>query len=78
MAIHRTTIDVRGATCPGGGALWVLLSHVRDVPRGGSLEVRTDDYMAAADIPAWAMRHNWGVEVEPLLNGSAFFVRRPS
>ncbi len=78
MAVHERTVDVRGATCPGGGALWALLSHVRDIPRGGSLELRTDDHMAHTDIPSWANRNDWSVEVRPLGEGSAFFVKRPS
>jgi TusA-related sulfurtransferase len=77
MAANRT-IDVRGATCPGGGAQWALLSHFREVPKGGSLELRTDDYMAPLDIPAWVIRHAWTVEVRGLPQGRAFLVRRPA
>ena len=78
MATTKTTIDVRGAACQGGGALWALLSHFREIPKGGSLELRTDDYMAPLDIPAWVIRHAWSVTVRGLPRGRAFLIRRPA
>ena len=71
------TFDVRRATCPGGGALWALLSHVREVPSGGSIELLTDDYLAPTDLPEWTARVGWSLTTRPVTGGQAFEVRKP-
>jgi len=73
----RKTLDVRKATCPGGGALWSLLSHTREIPRGGSLEFLTDDYQASSDIPVWAARGAWTLATREVQGGCSFVVARP-
>lgn len=75
MAIK--SFDVRGSTCPGGGALWALLSHTREVPRGESIELLTDDYLAPADIPEWGARVGWTVTGQDIAHGYRFEVGRP-
>lgn len=71
-------IDVRKSTCPGGGALWSLLSHVRDLPAGDSIELLTDDYMAAGDIPAWVHKRDWKVSRHQRAGYTRFLIQRPS
>jgi TusA-related sulfurtransferase len=70
-------LDVRKSTCPGGGALWSLLSHVRDLPAGDTIELLTDDYMAGADIPAWVHRRHWTVTRQQRDGYVKFAIRRP-
>lgn len=71
-------LDIRAATCKGGGALWAFLSHVREVPRGGTLELLTDDPIAPRDIPEWASWEGWTVDVAERLRGfDRFVLRRP-
>jgi TusA-related sulfurtransferase len=70
-------IDVRKSTCQGGGALWSLLSHVRDLPPGDSIEVLTDDYMAGIDIPAWVKRRRWKVARRQRNGYMTFVIERP-
>jgi TusA-related sulfurtransferase len=77
LPMINQTLDVRGATCPGGGALWALLSHVREVPNGGSIELLTDDYLAPTDLPEWTAKVGWSLTVRPVTGGRAFEVARP-
>lgn len=70
--------DVRKATCPGGGAVWAFLSHVRDLEPGGSFELITDDPLAGQDIPAWTSRVRWPLLETPATDGALrFVVARP-
>ena len=71
-------LDVRKSTCPGGGALWSLLSHVRDLPPGDTIELLTDDYMAESDIPAWVKRWQWKVKRQTRDGYVKFEIQRPS
>ena len=71
-------IDVRRSTCPGGGALWSLLSHVRELPAGDSIEILTDDYLAGMDIPAYVRKRNWHVTREKRRGYARFVVERPA
>ena len=58
QAMAIKSFDVRGSTCPGGGALWALLSHTRDVPRGESIEPLTDDFLV---LQRWLLtKRTWG------------------
>lgn len=70
-------LDVRKSACQGGGALWSLLSHVRDLPSGDSIEIYTDDYMASADIPAWVKKRNWTVTRHQRDGYVKFMIERP-
>jgi TusA-related sulfurtransferase len=70
-------LDVRKSTCPGGGGLWALLSHVRDLPPGDTIEILTDDYMAGADIPAWVAKRNWKVKRQRRDGYLKFMIERP-
>lgn len=70
-------LDVRNSTCPGGGAIWALLSHVRDLPTGDSIELLTDDYMAETDIPAWLNRRGWQVKSQHRDGYTKFTIQRP-
>ncbi len=70
-------IDVRKSTCQGGGALWSLLSHVRDLPPGDSIELLTDDSMAEGDIPAWVHKRHWKVARRQLKGYARFVIERP-
>ena len=71
-------IDIRRSTCPGGGALWALLSHVRELPAGDSIEILTDDYMADTDIPAYVGRRGWVVTRERRRGYLSYVVDRPA
>jgi len=77
QAMTIKSFDVRGSTCPGGGALWALLSHTRDVPKGESIELITDDFLAPRDIPEWGARVGWTVTGEDIPDGYRFAVGRP-
>jgi TusA-related sulfurtransferase len=70
-------IDIRKSTCPGGGALWSLLSHVRDLPPGDSIEVLTDDNLADSDIPAWVKKRRWNVARRQRAGYATFVIERP-
>lgn len=70
-------IDVRKSTCQGGGALWSLLSHVRDLPPGDFIELLTDDSMAADDIPAWVHKRHWNVTRRQRGGYARFTIERP-
>jgi TusA-related sulfurtransferase len=70
-------IDVRNSTCPGGGAIWSLLSHVRDLAPGDSIEILTDDYSAGTDIPSYVRRRNWTVSRQQRHGYTRFVVGRP-
>ncbi len=59
--MEKRTLDIRSSTCRGGGALWAFLSHVREIPRGGVLEIWTDDPLARTDLPEWASYEGWRV-----------------
>ncbi len=71
-------LDVRKSTCQGGGALWSLLSHVRDLPPGDTIELFTDDYMAESDIPAWVKRRQWKVKQQLRDGYVRFDIQRPA
>jgi DNA-binding transcriptional ArsR family regulator len=77
-AAQTAMYDVRRATCQGGGGLWALLSHVRDLRNGGSLEVMTDDPLAETDIPAWTQKMGWKVAQLPVDYGQLFVAQRPA
>lgn len=70
-------LDVRNSTCPGGGAIWALLSHVRDLPPGDSIELFTDDSMADLDVPAWVMKRHWNVRRQHRRGYTRFLIERP-
>jgi len=70
-------LDIRKSTCPGGGAIWSLLSHVRDLPPGDSIEVLTDDDLADTDIPAWVKRRRWQVSRSQRDGYAKFVIERP-
>ena len=76
--MERRQLDIRSSTCRGGGALWAFLSHVREIPRGGVLEVITDDEQALSDHPEWADHEGWRV-VEQHTEGRdlTFALKRP-
>lgn len=71
------TIDLRNSTCRGGGAIWALLSHVRDLPPGDSIEILTDDYSAGTDIPSYVRRRHWTVARQQRRGYIKFVVGRP-
>lgn len=75
--MNEKTVDVRKATCPGGGGLWAFLGHVRQIRPGGVLRLLTDDELAAGDIPAWTSRMGWALTVERIAGGLAFVASRP-
>ncbi len=77
MVMAGKTLDVRKSTCPGGGALWSLLSHTREIRSGESLELLTDDYLAPSDILAWADTVGWTVTAHQIPGGWSFRVARP-
>lgn len=70
-------LDVRRSTCPGGGALWSLLSHVRELPAGDTIELLTDDYMANTDIPGWVTKRHWKVSRVSRDGYLKFTIERP-
>ena len=70
-------LDIRRSTCPGGGALWSMLSHVRDLPPGDTMEILTDDYMADADIPAWVKKRHWKLTSQKRDGYFKFLIERP-
>lgn len=70
-------LDVRKSTCQGGGAMWSLLSHIRDLPAGDTIELYTDDYMAEADIPAWVQKRQWNVKRQQRDGFVKFMIERP-
>ena len=74
----KNSYDVRKATCQGGGGLWAFLSHVRDVRRGESLELTTDDVLATADIPAWTQKIGWKLERGAADGAETFIAQRPA
>ncbi|MBI2325499.1 MAG: sulfurtransferase TusA family protein [Chloroflexi bacterium] len=76
--MERRLLDIRSSTCRGGGALWAFLSHVREIPRGGVLELLTDDEQARTDLPEWARHEGWRI-VEQRSDGSdmSFALQRP-
>ena len=47
----RTTIDARGAFCPG--PLMELIANLKLVEIGDEIEVLSTDKGSAMDIPAW-------------------------
>ncbi len=72
-------LDIRSATCKGGGCLWAFLSHVREIPPGGALELLTDDPIAGQDIPEWVKWEGWSLLAHENLEGyTRFVVRRPA
>ena len=77
IKVRYLKLDVRKSTCPGGGALWSLLSHVRDLPPGDAIEIFTDDYMASADIPAWVRKRQWTVTRHRQDGYVKFVIERP-
>lgn len=70
-------LDIRKSTCPGGGAIWSLLSHVRDLPEGDAIELFTDDYMASTDIPDWVKKRHWRVTRRQRDGFVKFLIERP-
>ena len=71
-------LDIRSSTCKGGGCLWAFLSHVREIPPGGAIELLTDDPIAHKDIADWAEWEGWSLVTHENLEGYArFVVRRP-
>jgi TusA-related sulfurtransferase len=77
---HQLTylkLDIRKTSCQGGGAIWTLLSHVRDLPPGDKIEIFTDDYMASADIPAWIEKRHWKVTHRQQDGYVKFTIQRP-
>lgn len=76
--MQRMSLDIRKSTCPGGGAIWSLLSHTRDLSPGESIGLLTDDYLAAQDIPEWATRVGWTVTTQQQPDGCQFEVGRPA
>lgn len=48
---ERTTIDVRGAFCPG--PLMELIANLKLIELGDEVEVLSTDKGSAMDIPAW-------------------------
>ena len=77
IKVRYLKLDVRKSTCQGGGALWSLLSHVRDLPPGDAIEIFTDDYMASADIPAWVKKRHWKVTRQQRDGYVKFMIERP-
>ena len=70
-------LDIRKSTCQGGGAIWSMLSHVRDLPPGDTMEILTDDYTAGADIPAWVKKRHWRVTSHERDGYFKFLIERP-
>ena len=70
-------LDIRNSTCPGAPAIWALLSHVRDLPPGDSIELFTDDSMAEIDVPAWVKKRNWNVRRQHRRGYLRFLIERP-
>jgi len=77
IKLRYLKLDVRKSTCQGGGALWSLLSHVRDLPPGDAIEIFTDDYMASTDIPAWVKKRHWKVTRHQRDGYAKFMIERP-
>lgn len=76
--MSTSVLDIRSATCPGGGSLWAFLSHIREIPPGGTMEVLTDDPLARTDLPEWAEWEGWGVLAqEDLKDHMRFVLERP-
>lgn len=75
--MRELKLDVRHATCEGGGALYSLLSHMRELPLGGSIELVTDDYMAPMDVPAWAKKAGWRLWQTQGPGYETYVVQRP-
>ena len=73
----KKSYDVRKSTCQGGGGLWAFLSHVREVPRGETLELTTDDAMANTDIPAWTQKMGWKLAKAAADGAQTFIAQRP-
>jgi tRNA 2-thiouridine synthesizing protein A len=48
---QRTTIDARGAFCPG--PLMELIANLKLIEIGDEIEVLSTDKGSAMDIPAW-------------------------
>ena len=48
---QRTTIDARGAFCPG--PLMELIANLKLIKLGDEVEVISSDKGSAMDIPAW-------------------------
>ena len=62
---QRTTIDARGAFCPG--PLMELIANLKLIKLGDEVEVISSDKGSAMDIPAWVdkVKHEMvGVEKE--------------
>ena len=49
--VERTTIDARGAFCPG--PLMELIATLKLIEIGDEIEVLATDQGSAIDIPAW-------------------------
>ncbi len=75
---EKNSYDVRNSTCQGGGGLWAFLSHVREVRRGESLELTTDDLLAETDIPAWTLKMGWKLALGPADGARTFIAQRPA
>jgi TusA-related sulfurtransferase len=75
--MREMKLDVRHATCQGGGALYSLLGHIREIPQGGSIELMSDDYMAPIDVPAWAEKAGWQVWQVRGPGYETFVIQRP-
>ncbi len=62
---QRTTIDARGAFCPG--PLMELIANLKLIELGDEVEVISSDKGSAMDIPAWVekVKHEMvGIEQE--------------
>jgi TusA-related sulfurtransferase len=51
---ERTTIDARGAFCPG--PLMELIANLKLIEIGDEVEVLSTDKGSAMDIPAWVAK----------------------
>lgn len=60
------------------GGPWAFLSHIREVKKGATLEVTTDDALAKADIPAWTQKMGWTLVKIPREDADRFIAQRPT
>ncbi len=52
MDVITSTVDARGQSCPG--PLVTLAKALKDVARGGLVELLATDPGANSDVPSWA------------------------
>jgi len=70
-----TTVDARGAACPG--PLMDLIGAIRGADSGAVIRLLSDNEQSLTDVPEWAEEAgNELLEVEELDDHTAFYVEK--